>query len=372
MQALFPFGRIAGRDDVVDREAYIEQMFVRLQMGQSAVMAGPRRIGKSSVATEVMRRLSEAGVYTATVDLFAASSIDEWAAQLTTAVLANKTGPLRLATRSLEALRKLVASAEVKTKIGDVELGFNWQATQKTENVLCALSLAESIAQTDGRRFVILMDEFQDVERLGGTEFIKQFRAVAQRQEHTSYLFLGSQPSLMKSLFADRRRALYRFATFSPLPKVPDDAWETYIADKLQERDMKVTDAALQGILRLTGGHPYGVMGLVSSAYLLAATAGLNRVDADMVAAADDMLMDHLGGIYDEQWLDIRRIKGADHVCLAIARQQPPYGALSSRSTVNRALRHLLDLGIVEKVSERGGYVLVEPMFGRWIQGRFA
>ncbi|MDQ0190244.1 AAA family ATPase [Alicyclobacillus cycloheptanicus] len=373
MHAVFPFGSVAQEEDVVDRERYIREMIVRMESGQSAIIAGPRRIGKSSVGREILRQLAERGQYTAAVDLFSVSSIEEFVAQLVEAILANRTGVVRRGIRTMEALRRLIGSAEIKGRFGDMEIGLNFADTDtaETDNLLKALSLAESLAEKDGRRMVILLDEFQDIERLGGAPLLKQFRATAQLQKQTTYLFLGSQPSMMKTLFSDRQQALYRFATFCPLPKIPAHAWEDYVQRKLEAQAMTITPAALGMILDLTGGHPYDVMGLVSHAYLLTATAGIDQVDADIVAGAEAQLMDHLTGIFEHQWLDVRKVKHADIVCLAICEQMPPYAVSASRSSVARALSHLLDLGIVEKRSARGAYRMVEPMFERWLRARF-
>ena len=53
----FPTGRPAAPEDVVDREGFIFEAVERLLMGNDVMLASPRRIGKSSVAGEVQRRL---------------------------------------------------------------------------------------------------------------------------------------------------------------------------------------------------------------------------------------------------------------------------------------------------------------------------
>ena len=59
--SLFPVGRVAGPDDVVDREPFIDLIVHELISGQSVMIAGPRRIGKTSVAYEILRRLEQKG-----------------------------------------------------------------------------------------------------------------------------------------------------------------------------------------------------------------------------------------------------------------------------------------------------------------------
>jgi hypothetical protein len=70
-----------------------------------------------------------------------------------------------------------------------------------------ALTAMERIAQKDKRRLIVLIDEFHEGDRPGGTALLKQLRSIMQRQQAASYLFLGSEPSLMQTVFADRGQA---------------------------------------------------------------------------------------------------------------------------------------------------------------------
>lgn len=78
----FPVGKVVGPSDLVGREPAIQDLTARLMGGQSILVAGPRRIGKTSVASEVLRRLKEQGHPTGIVDLFSISSKKEFAEAL--------------------------------------------------------------------------------------------------------------------------------------------------------------------------------------------------------------------------------------------------------------------------------------------------
>lgn len=107
---LFPVGGPVSREDVVDREEFIEHLLMRLSEGQSVMLAGPRRIGKTSLAFEVLRRLEERGFYTAAVDLFRVGSKRDFATALIESCLANCLGK-RSFLRSLgEGVKKLAGS----------------------------------------------------------------------------------------------------------------------------------------------------------------------------------------------------------------------------------------------------------------------
>lgn len=89
---LFPIGGPVAEEDIVDREDFITSLVTRLSEGQSVMLYGPRRIGKTSLAHEVLRQLKVKGFYIASVDLFRLSSKRDLAVALINACLENRTG----------------------------------------------------------------------------------------------------------------------------------------------------------------------------------------------------------------------------------------------------------------------------------------
>jgi len=366
---MFPFGRLAQGGDVVDREVYMKDLILRLQSGQSAIIAGPRRMGKSSVAREILRQLQTQGHYVASVDLFSADSVDHFASLLMQSLLENRLGAMRQGMQTFTSLLHWLGRPDVRTRIGELEIGVQFPVDASPhDQLISVLAWGEKMAAKAGKTLVVLFDEFQDVQRLGGDALIKKMRAVMQTLQHTSFLFLGSQPSLMKTLFADRKQAFYRFATFLPLPPVPEAAWEAYVDARLARQGLTITAPAMQLLLDKTGGHPYGMMGVVSFAYFLAKSADVTGIDADTISVADAQMMDHLSAVFDQQLREIRRVSHADEVCMRVIEHLPPYGAPYARSVISKALSHLMDSGILFKLASRGSYTVTEPMFARWMR----
>ncbi|BDG59389.1 AAA family ATPase [Caldinitratiruptor microaerophilus] len=370
MAAVFPFGKPAGPEDIVDREEFIAELVERLSDGHSVILAGPRRIGKSSVAGEVLRRLRERGAYTAQLDLFHVTSTEEFGVKLLRAVLENRTGPYHHAVRALRGLREWLSRAELKAKVHDLELGLTFSTgSPDPEEVLeTAVNTAEQLATRDGRQMVVLLDEFQEVDRIGGEPLLKRLRALFQQQSRVAYLFLGSQTTLLRTIFGDRRQAFYRFATLLQLPPVPEHAWEEYIRRRLADHDLTISGPALDTLLSKTGGHPYCVMAVAYNAYLSAKLEGVREITSDMVHFAYEQTMDHLDEFYTVQWAEIRRIQHADAVLRAVVEGGQPYALPLYPSAVSKALRYLMRISILHKGTQRGQYELVEPMFGDWVR----
>src|SRR6266511_4487561 len=88
----FPVGGPVPADDLVGREPYLRSATARLADGEHLLIAGPRRIGKTSVILEVLRRLRRKGAITAYVDCLGATDVRGLAERLAGSLLASLEG----------------------------------------------------------------------------------------------------------------------------------------------------------------------------------------------------------------------------------------------------------------------------------------
>ncbi len=219
---------------------------------------------------------------------------------------------------------------------------------------------------------VVLLDEFQEIERLGGQRLLQRLRANLQPQRRTAYLFLGSRMTFLCSLFADRGQAFYRFAVLEDLPAVPEDAWRSYIGGRLAEQGIGATSRALDLLLERTGGHPYCTMAVAYNAYLQTRMHGDATLDADTALFAVDRALEQLDSAYEALWRDLRRAAHADRVLAALALGGRPYTLGIPGSQVSRALRQLQEGSVLVRGEGRGQYHLVDPLFGEWLRRKLA
>jgi len=93
---------------------------------------------------------------------------------------------------------------------------------------------------------IFLSDHFAD-------RVIKVFRSVVQHHEEVSYLFAGSQETLMNKIFLDKSGAFYRFGELIYLKELTQSDVFTYIAETYP----KINPEVISEILDLLKGHPY-------------------------------------------------------------------------------------------------------------------
>lgn len=369
-EELFPVGRVAGPEDVVDREDYLDHVVYELLSGQSVMIAGPRRIGKSSVAYEVLRRLEERGCLTGSVDLFFVNTMEDLAIKMMQEVSKHRWGAINAVSRTWKSFWDAFQKVIIRHGKSDLEVTLEFPLHRDTDPhtaLYASLELAERLAQKANKRFVFLFDEFQEIDHFGGDAVLKKLRSIFQHQKHCTYLFLGSKPSMLKTIFSNRRQAFYRFAVQRDLPPVPRHAWEEYLIRKYRQVNKTITPAALALLLDETGGHPHSVMQVANHAHFASSLYGLSTINADLIALSIAKTIETMHTAYEEQWEEIRTVRNAAEIAFTIAQGGRPYAIGLDAGRVSRVIRFLQNNAIIEK-KERGTYSFVEPLFAKWVK----
>lgn len=362
--SVFPLRVPVPPEDVVDRAGFLEELVRRALDVQSVLIAGPRRTGKTVVASEAVRRLrDEYGALTAELDLFYCATAREFAAKLTLACLESREGgPQRALAGAERVLARRASGTESAVRLPGVELHWLRNPSRLTDEEMLdrALALPERIAESTGRLCVVLLDEFEEALRLGGDTLLKRMRAVFQRQRQTAHIFLGSRPSILRGLFGRTRQAFFRFADPLTLPPIPPEAWRGYARRKLDAQGIRLKDSAADYILEKTGGHPWGTARAFSAAYFAALAARSDLIDLDLAAAACERLLDDLSDVFVQELQELADVPQGRAVLHRLARSERPYHGAHPEQ-VRRALEALADRCIIRR-DGRGQYAFEEPL----------
>src|SRR5687767_5778601 len=283
----FPVGGPVPAADLVGREAYMRRLVDRLEDGNHVLVAGPRRIGKTSIILEVQRRLRRRGAHTAYVDCLGATDVRGLGERLADAILQNVSG----VERSFEHAKAIAAGMQptVRVKYEHVELALQLARETNAQRFFeGALDLPQALAKRSGNRVVVVLDEFQAAGRLGPRVF-DVMRARFQAHRGVSYAFLGSEQGILEELFSAKGHAFYRFAVPLDLTDAgghrfgidPDD-WLEYLKAKFAAKKLTIDDASIDRLLDATGGHPQDTMQVCAALYYLIRDAGARTVSSDL------------------------------------------------------------------------------------------
>jgi len=354
--------------DVVGRREQLDELGFRLRSGQAVFVAGPRRIGKTSVLTKALAEASAEGLIPITLDLLRYSDPAAFGRALYEACLAHLNLPATILARLGMQQERMQVEVSYRAQLGPFfDLGVRLlQAGMDAEQVLdTALRMPGRLAEQKGRRVVLLLDEFQEGDKLDGARFYAKLRSfVTDQQQRVSYLFSGSRASMLRSLFADRHKPLYRAAVETAMPDPSPGEWVPYLRRKFEEVGIQAGDEVLGELLGATGGHPYDTMLVAARLHLAMYLRQEHFPQPEDAQQAVIRTVEELGSDFDAQWSELG---GPDRLVLTrIAHGVAPFRGHARHSSeeqaTTRAIRALRRNEFIVQ-DGRGAYRFREPLF---------
>lgn len=352
----FRFATPVGSDALVGRDQDAERLLQLVDSGTYVMLEAPRRYGKTSLLTHCARMWRRRGGLAIWVDFSRVLTAEEAARRLE-AALGEDHGEWQAAVADL--LRSM------RLRLGAVELGGARPAPAEGERLHELLEVAARAARSRRRRSLVCLDEFQDVLAVSGLDGLLRSH-VQHHAEHVSYVFSGSEPSLLRSLFAERGRPLYAQAKPLRLGPIAAEPLHAHIVERFAAAGIAAASAA-ETVVAVTGGHPQRTMLLAW--HLWDRADGQRPLDGeDAAAATEHALLDALPE-FEATW---RGLAGNERrVATALALGLAPHGkqatartGMASGSAAQRALAGLRNAG----VADRQAAALTDPLFAVWLR----
>lgn len=352
-------------EQLIGREQEAAALREWARAGRFVALTAPRRYGKTSLIGRVARDAeAEDQIAVVVADLFEVASTADLVIRLERAWAAHTPKRLR------EAVGRALAGARVGLTLAGT--GFTVALAERpgTDPLPALHALLDLPNQlrghSDHARVLVVLDEFQSLSRVDGAEAL--LRSHAQHQRDTaSYLFAGSEPSMLAAAFGERARPFYGQAETFRLGRLADRELVTAIGDGF-ERTERHAGAVLPELVAASEGHPQRAMLL---AHLLWTRVPPGQV-AD-AAAWSAALAEAVQRVDAEARALLGRMSAGERKTLrAVAEYGSPLSSRALRTldlpktTAAGASQKLLGEGVLER--EEGGWRLVDPLLGRWIR----
>jgi hypothetical protein len=387
MRRPFPFESPIGSDDLIDRRDELHQLHLAAVDGAHVRLAGPRRYGKTSLLLAHEASVAATGWHTVHVDFYGVTSLLEVCARISHAYGKLPDHRVRAHLESLGARLGLsLTTSGIGLTLGPKMPQPSHDLTLATASELLDLPLR--LYERDRQPTLVVFDEFQDLLSGGATLDGLLRSHVQYHGEAATYVYAGSQPSLMRRLFTDRERPLYGQAEPLELAPLPLDEVLDDLRDRFEQIGQQPSDA-LAPLVAAASGHPQRTMLL---AHLLhrelsmratgATSLGDDAAQLDGVALADAIVAKALAQTSEgHQAIWDALSAGKKAVLAALADGIRPTGSRAteraglSRATLQSALRELGRDG--QHVSRAaagslggGDWRFIDPLFARWVSMR--
>jgi hypothetical protein len=367
----FVLGLVRG-PDLCDRKRELDDLASRARNRQNVILVSPRQYGKSSLVLEAQEQLRASGFLTVYADMMTVAS-DQDVARILAGALVNDLGrgadPVTLAKRVKNLFSRIVPSINL-APTGETTVSFSF--AQDADPVVLLTDVLDSLYRhVEGQklRACIVLDEFQEIGSLPGSHTIEAtFRSYLQERHSISFFFVGSRRQALAEMFSNTR-PLYQTAYLTPLERIPREDFVPYIIERFEHTGKKCSQETAGLIYDRAQGYPAYVQRLAGAAWDLSSlTCTQEKVDT-----AYARLLALASVEFGPTWISLPL--GQRTLLQSLATE--PTTQLTSAdylrqhslvaSTVQRAIKPLLELDLVERTPETGRYFVVDPMLAAWL-----
>lgn len=343
------------------RDQELAGLWDRAMHGRFVVLYAPRRYGKTSLIHKLRHDAARGDdLAVVLVDLYGTQTLADVAGRIGRAYRLIPEAGFRSALHKL-ARRLPLAAAQIG--IGPVSARVEKPVRGDERPLLDdLLHLPWQAAETTGYRVLVVLDEFQALARIA--DAAATLRASIQHQrERVSYLFAGSEQSLLDSLFAERAAPLYGQAERLRLGPVPSPALAELIENKFTATGREVGEA-LPALLALGEGHPQRT--LLVAHHLWEVTAPKETADLEAFAEALDAALSHCRPEFDAIGSHLEQ--GAAKTARLLAWGESPLGAAAgriglSKGTARGGLASLTRSSLIDE-----GRKIIDPLWAEHLR----
>ena len=370
----FSFGDLALDDAFTDRVDEVASLRADILNGQNVVVFAPRRYGKTSLVWRTVQEVVREDVLVAQVDLMKTPTKERLAARLAKSIHEDIASRLFRAREQLRVFASLRVTPiiNVNPQTGGTSFSFSFSSAHREEDVDATierlLELPAQLAAERGRRAAVVFDEFQEIVEID-RKLPALMRAVFQEQPDVAHVYLGSKRHMMERLFNDEHEPFWRSAKQMELGPIATPLFADFVRERFHATGKTASDEAVELLLGVTRGHPYGTQELAYALWEAVEPGGTASVAHFEAALASVLRSEHAH--FARIWE--KAAKGQRLVLLALARERgfvlgTDYRgrhALGAASSVQRAVETLVADELVAR--DRDGYRISEPFLAEWI-----
>lgn len=373
-QSPFKYGTTVSEAAFTNRELEVEKLYNNLTQGINTTIISPRRWGKSSLVEKVIKDIAkrEKNTKIVLIDLFAVASQEEFLELYAREVIKASTNKWQ---DWVETGKNFFKQLMPRFNIGldpqsDFSVSFDWMEVKKHKNEI--LNLPETIAEKKGIRYIICLDEFQNLASYPEYEEIeKQLRATWQRQKHCCYCLSGSKRHMMSDIFNNPSKPFYRFSDFIHLPRIATGKWVRFIRDGFVATGKAIQPEAAELIASAMKNHSWYVQQLAHYTWnrteQTATTQEVENAVQELMQANLPLYQKEVDSISTTQ-LNLLKAIAHGETQLTSAGVMQKY-RLGTPRNVSKNKVALMNADIIQ--DNKNGYEFLDPAFEKWFSDNF-
>ncbi len=366
----FVVGKYVSDTYFCDRNQETAFIIKQIENGRNLALISPRRMGKTGLILHCFSqpKLKE-NYHTFFVDIYATSSLAEFV-YLFGKVVYNelKSKHTKMAESFFQTIKSLSAGFKIDSQTGEptFSIGLGDIQTPKT-----TLDEIFDYLESADKPCIVAIDEFQQVGSYAEKNIEALLRTKIQHCKRTSFIFSGSKQHTMSNMFNSSSKPFYQSAITMNLEPIPLNVYADFASQMFQSRNKNIDFESIERVYQEFGGCTWFVQMMMNELFALTPQGGKCNL------TFFDTAWHNLIRMQESSYLELlsRMSHRQKQILQAIAKEgivSSPTSAtfiskhkLSSASSVQAALRPLLDRGIV--ASDKGSYRIYDYFFASYL-----
>lgn len=370
MKDAFVYGSAVEGENFTDRKDETKRLKANFEHGINTLLISNRRIGKTSLVRHVKNLVNSKKISVVYLDIFDCRSEYDFYNKLASAVLqqtASKTDSfLQNVKTFLSRVSPKITLSPDPTMDFSVSLGI----TAKEYSPEQILTLAESIAQKQGKRIVVCIDEFQQIGEFPESLVVqKRLRGVWQLQQNVSYCLFGSKKHLLTNIFQKKDMPFYQFGDAIYLNVISTDHWVPFICEKFEKQKISISENLAKKICSEVENYSSYVQQLAWNVMLNSERKVtediVNKSMNELIAQNSALFMQQTEGLSSYQMNMLRAIASDIHEGFTSKNVLDDF-RLGTKSNIAKVQKTLIDRDLVER--RENGIFISDPVFKKWFK----
>lgn len=367
----FVYGNTVSKSSFTNRELESDKLKSNLLNGINTSIISPRRWGKSSLVEKVILEINkeEPEFKTVIIDLFSINGEEEFLERYAREIIKASSNRIEDWVKSgKEFLQKLIPQISFGIDpTTDFSLSFNWKELKKHSQEV--LDLPEKIAQKRSIRFIVCLDEFQNLANYSDFEnFEKKLRSVWQRHKNVTYCLYGSKRHMMSDIFNNPSKPFYRFGDIILLQKIKNEKWVKFISDSFKQTGKIIPNNLAEHIAKTMENHSWYVQQLAHYTWNYTE----KKVDLEIIEKAINELLLANSPFYQQQVeslsvTQLNLLKAILNGEKQLTSQETMHNfRLGTPNNVNKNKSKLINEDVISIID--GKYEFLDPAFKLWLR----
>ncbi|MBK8146163.1 MAG: ATP-binding protein [Bacteroidetes bacterium] len=369
-----PFGinRYLGAEYFCDREVETNMLLSNIAQQKHTTLFALRRLGKSALIHHVFHLLSKKRnqkcIY---VDIYATQNLKDLTNQLAKSIYTIFPEKKGIGKSFWEYIKLFRPTLSVDELTGAPELSLDIAQPKQLEKTIPQLL---TFLDQQNIKIVIALDEFQQILTYPEKNIEAILRTVMQQLQNVTFIFCGSNQTMMHEIFNSAKRPFYGSCSNLHLEPIERKVYHDFITKMFLNDTYKIQDDAIEYILDFTNGYTYYTQRLCHDIFeqkqKTVTRENINQVILSIFYEMKGNFFQYRNLLTPTQWHLLNALALEERVTQPYTRHFIHKYNLGSSAIVKRSLESLIEKEMVYKNgdTENVHYAVYDKFLMRWLQ----